>query len=57
MNILVRLARERPDVVAPEALIAAGRVRAGGLVVNALLNGIAGALGWALGGLLPARDQ
>ena len=28
-------------------------IRAGGLVVNALLNGIAGALGWALGGLLP----
>ena len=30
-------------------------IRAGGLVVNALLNGIAGALGWALGGLLPGR--
>jgi len=30
-------------------------IRAGGLVVNALLNGIAGALGWALGGLLPTR--
>jgi hypothetical protein len=29
--------------------------RAGGLVVNTLLNGIAGALGWALGGLLPPR--
>jgi hypothetical protein len=31
-------------------------VRAGGLVVNAFLNGIAGALGWALGGLLPRGD-
>ena len=29
--------------------------RAGGLVVNTILNGIAGALGWALGGLLPGR--
>ena len=29
--------------------------RAGGLVVNTILNGIAGALGWALGGLLPSR--
>lgn len=31
--------------------------RAFGLVVNTLLNGIAGALGWALGGLLPARKS
>jgi hypothetical protein len=31
-------------------------IRAGGLVVNAFLNGIAGALGWALGGLLPRGD-
>jgi hypothetical protein len=30
--------------------------RAGGLVVNTILNGIAGALGWALGGLLRARE-
>jgi len=29
--------------------------RAMGLVVNTILNGIAGALGWALGGLLPNR--
>jgi hypothetical protein len=28
-----------------------------GLVVNVLLNGIAGALGWALGGLLPPRAR
>ncbi|MES1211046.1 MAG: hypothetical protein ABUL63_01800, partial [Acidobacteriota bacterium] len=27
--------------------------RAGGLVVNTILNGIAGALGWAMGALLP----
>ena len=32
-------------------------IRAGGLVVNVILNGIAGALGWALGGLLPARER
>jgi hypothetical protein len=32
-------------------------VRLFGLVVNALLNGIAGALGWALGGLIPARAR
>jgi hypothetical protein len=31
--------------------------RAGGLVVNTLLNGIAGSLGWALGGLLPGRGS
>jgi hypothetical protein len=31
--------------------------RAGGLVVNSLLNGIAGALGWALGGLLPSQGR
>jgi hypothetical protein len=31
--------------------------RAGGLVVNTLLNGIAGSLGWALGGLLPAPGK
>jgi hypothetical protein len=41
----------------PEAvgLAQAMLIRAGGLVVNALLNGIAGALGWALGGLIPNR--
>jgi hypothetical protein len=32
-------------------------IRAGGLVVNVILNGIAGALGWALGGLLPSRER
>lgn len=29
-------------------------VRAGGLVANTILNGIAGALGWAMGALLPS---
>jgi hypothetical protein len=28
-------------------------IRAGGLIVNVLLSGISGALGWTLGGLLP----
>ena len=32
-------------------------IRAGGLVVNTLATGIAGALGWALGGLLPAQKS
>jgi hypothetical protein len=43
----------------PEA-IGAGRalgLRVVGLVVNTFLNGIAGALGWALGGLLPASRE
>ena len=31
--------------------------RAGGLVVNTILNGIMGALGYALGGLLPVRER
>jgi hypothetical protein len=37
----------------PVNFLAAMGLRAGGLVVNTLLNGIAGALGWALGALLP----
>ena len=32
-------------------------IRAGGLVVNTLVTGIAGALGWALGALLPAQKS
>ena len=32
-------------------------IRLGGLVVNTLINGIAGSLGWALGGLLPIRPE
>jgi hypothetical protein len=39
----------------PVSFGAAMGFRAGGLVVNTLLNGIAGALGWALGGLVPDR--
>jgi hypothetical protein len=37
----------------PIGFLAAMGFRAVGLVVNTLLNGIAGALGWALGGFLP----
>jgi hypothetical protein len=41
----------------PIAFGAAMGFRAGGLVVNSILNGIAGALGWALGALLPTRAE
>lgn len=41
----------------PIGFAAAMGFRAGGLVVNTLLNGIVGALGWALGGLLPPRER
>ena len=43
--------------VEPLGFAAALGFRAGGLVVNTLLNGIAGALGWSLGGLLPVRER
>jgi hypothetical protein len=49
-----------PVALNQEAAVGFGRamlIRAGGLVVNTLLNGIAGSLGWALGGLLPARSR
>jgi hypothetical protein len=39
----------------PVSFLAAMGFRAGGLVVNVFINGIAGALGWALGALLPAK--
>lgn len=39
----------------PVGFVAAMGFRLGGLVVNTLINGIAGSLGWALGALLPAR--
>jgi hypothetical protein len=39
----------------PVSFLAAMGFRAGGLVVNTILNAIAGALGWALGGLLPTK--
>jgi|GEM_PF-1689089 len=32
-------------------------IRAGGLVANTLTSGIAGALGWAMGGLLPPPKE
>jgi hypothetical protein len=41
----------------PIGFAAAMGFRAGGLVVNTLLNGIAGALGWSLGRLLPDRQR
>jgi hypothetical protein len=41
----------------PIAFGAAMGFRVGGLVVNTILNGITGALGWALGGLLPVRQR
>jgi hypothetical protein len=39
----------------PLALAQALPVRLGGLVGNSILAGVAGALGWTLGGLLPAE--
>jgi hypothetical protein len=36
---------------------AAMGIRAGGIVVNTLATGIGGAIGWALGGLLPAQKS
>jgi hypothetical protein len=42
----------------PETVVPLGQAmgfRAVGVVVNALLNGVAGAIGWALGALLPAK--
>jgi hypothetical protein len=41
------------NAVAAVPMGAALAARAGGLVVNTILNGIAGALGWAMGALLP----
>ena len=43
-----------------DAVITLGQalgIRLGGLVVNTLLNGIVGAIGWALGGLFPPRKS
>jgi hypothetical protein len=39
------------------AFLPALGVRAGGLVVNTLFTGLAGAIGWGLGGLLPAQKS
>jgi hypothetical protein len=41
----------------PVGFVAAMGFRLGGLVVNTLINGIAGSLGWALGALLPTRPE
>lgn len=43
--------------IQPVGLGQALGIRLGGLVVNAILNGIGGALGWTLGGLLPVRPE
>lgn len=52
-NEPMALARQSEPMGFGAAMVA----RAGGLVVNTLINGIAGALGWALGGLLPLRER
>jgi hypothetical protein len=41
----------------PIGFVAAMGFRAGGLVVNTILNAIVGALGWGLGGMLPVRER
>jgi hypothetical protein len=41
----------------PIGFVAAMGLRVMGLVVNTLLNGITGALGWGLGALLPVRER
>jgi hypothetical protein len=44
-----------PDLGQPIAFSQALVRRAGGLVGNSIFSGIAGAIGWTLGGLLPER--
>jgi len=43
------------NVEAPIGMADAMLRRAGGLVANSITSGIAGALGWAMGGLLPQQ--
>lgn len=43
------------DVERPVAFSQALAIRTGGLIGNAVFSGIAGAIGWTLGGLLPER--
>ena len=50
------LALNQPGVTSVPFAAALG-VRAGGLVVNTLGTGIVGALGWALGALLPTQKS
>ena len=52
-NEPMALARQTEAMGFAAAMVA----RAGGLVVNTIVNGILGALGWGLGGLLPARER
>jgi hypothetical protein len=50
------LALNQPNVASVPFGAAMG-IRAGGIVVNTLATGIAGAIGWALGGLLPTQKS
>ena len=50
------LALNQPGVASVPFGAALG-IRAGGLVVNTLATGIVGALGWALGAVLPAQKS
>ena len=50
------LALNQPGVASVPFGAAMG-IRAGGVVVNTLATGIAGAIGWALGGLLPSQKS
>ena len=43
------------DLEQPVAFSQALAIRAGGLIGNSIFSGIAGAIGWTLGGLLPER--
>ena len=53
----ISTSRSRSTAAEAVGFGAAMAIRLGGLVVNTLLNGISGALGWALGGLLPVGDR
>jgi len=52
-NNPMALARQTEAIGFGPAMVA----RVGGLVVNSIGNAILGALGWGLGGLLPARER
>jgi len=42
-----------PDLIGPVPLATALLIRAGGMVVNVLIGGVLGAIGWTFGGTLP----
>lgn len=48
----VAIVGEQRPVSLGEALVA----RSGGLVINALIGGVAALIGWTLGGLIPRRE-